>query len=143
MGGGGEEGSTQMTPKKGGWLTDLCTFVYTRLHQFTNPLLGIGGDEGTNVSSWLVTCVHLKLLSSSDYLWDPLFSGADENGGRESHAPLTCGTKSRTHQLVDSVLLVGIWENDAVVLGTLWVEQGEWHHMRSRKKSDHAYMCTL
>ena len=56
-------------------------------------------------------------FGSLDKLGNPLFSLADENGGGERHAALTGGAKRGADQLIERVFFIGVWHDDAVILG--------------------------
>jgi hypothetical protein len=64
-----------------------------------------------------ITSVDFEFPGALDKLGQPLLSLSDKNCSAEGHASLTGSAKSGTDKLVESVLLVGVGHDDAMVLG--------------------------
>lgn len=65
------------------------------------------------------TCIHSQSLGSLHQVRQPAPRLAHQDGRGQSHAALPRCPEGCTHQLVQSVLLVGIGHHHAMVLGSL------------------------
>eukprot|EP00049_Salpingoeca_infusionum_P010787 m.186081 g.186081 ORF g.186081 m.186081 type:complete len:448 (-) comp14747_c0_seq1:684-2027(-) len=92
--------------------------VDTRLDEILCALKGSRGDHWAEISTGLVTSVQGELLSEGSKIIHPLLCLTDENSSGESHATLPGSTESGTDKGVEGGSLVGIWKDDAVVLGS-------------------------
>lgn len=92
--------------------------IDTSLDQAFRAFLGFHSDQWTHVSARLEAAVHLELLGLFHDVVDPFLGLADEDHNRKSHATLTSSAKGSASEGADGLLLVAIWEDDSVILGT-------------------------
>jgi hypothetical protein len=61
--------------------------------------------------------VNFELLGHFNKFWEPLLGLSNKHNSAQSHATLSSGSESGSNELIEGVILVGIREDDSVVLG--------------------------
>lgn len=97
---------------------NLGTFLFGLVNVVNDSFFQSRINERAEIDSFISTNADLELLNSFGQIGDPVLGFTDEDGGGQSHASLSSGTESSTSQSVQSFFLIGIGEDDTVVLGT-------------------------
>lgn len=97
---------------------DLGTLLFGLVDVVNDSFFQSSVNERAEVDSFISTDADLEFLDSFSQIGDPVLGFTDEDGGGQSHASLSGGTESSTSQSVQSFFLIGIGEDDTVVLGT-------------------------
>jgi len=97
---------------------NLGAFLFSRVDVTNDSFLQSSINERAEVDSFISTDTDLELLGFFDQIGDPILGFTDKDGGGQGHASLSSGTKSSSSQSVQSFFLIGIGEEDTVVLGT-------------------------
>ena len=72
----------------------------------------------SQVDPFVEPVTDLQPLCPGDELLDPLFAIADGDQDAQGHAPLPCGSERCSGDGVERLLLVGVWHQDGVILGS-------------------------
>ena len=91
--------------------------VLTILDQTMNLLKVLSVVHRTNVSI-VPASTNRHLFGFFNDLWNPFLGIANQDDHGKGHASLTRGTEAGTDDTVDSISLVSVWHDDAVVLGS-------------------------
>ena len=91
--------------------------VLTVLDQTMNLLKVLSVVDRTNISI-VPASTDRHLFGFFNDLWNPLLRIADQDDHRKSHASLTRRAEAGADDTVDSISLVSVWHDDAVVLGS-------------------------
>ncbi|MNZ71769.1 hypothetical protein D3C78_901350 [compost metagenome] len=95
----------------------LCAFLHTALDQAVDALQRRAGHHRADVGAGLAAGVDLEGLGLLDQLRQPGLGLADQDHHRQRHAALAGGPEGGADQVVEGLLLVGIRQDDGVVLG--------------------------
>jgi len=97
---------------------DLGAFLFSLIDVTNDSFLQSSINERAEVDTFISTDTDLELFCLFDQIGDPVLGFTDEDGSSQGHASLSSGTESSTSQSVQSFFLIGIGEDDTVVLGT-------------------------
>lgn len=116
-----------------GWSNPVSVWISvdldaTTVEQKFSVLLTVG-DQSLNLSQvisaleWSNIVVfeswtNLEGLGLLNKLWYPLLSVTDEDDDRDGHAALTSGAEASTSEGIESILLLAVWHDNGVVLGS-------------------------
>jgi hypothetical protein len=92
--------------------------LLSALDDIFDSLLGLWTNDGSDVSAFLETSIYAQLLRTLSDLWNPILCLANHDQSAQCHATLAGGTKSGTDDSIESMVLVAVWKNSSVVLGT-------------------------
>jgi len=84
-------------------------------NDINGSVFGFWTDHWSEIGVGFVAGVAFEVSSSSDQFWNPFSGFANEHGDWEGHASLTGGSEGGASELVQGVLFVGVWHDDAVV----------------------------
>lgn len=98
---------------------DLASVLLAGADELLDTVLRGGGDDRAKVDVGVNSVADPEALGSLEQtVLDPLASLTNGDENREGHAPLTGSAECGTGNGVQSGVLVGIWHQDGVVLGT-------------------------
>lgn len=97
---------------------DGGTLLLSSGDDILNPLLALGGDNGTQIGTLFESTINVESLSAVGDFRKPLFRLADHDEGAQCHAALASSTESGAGDGVQSMVLVAVWQDGGVVLGS-------------------------
>ena len=97
---------------------DFTTLFLARSNQGFNLLESSRGNDGSEVGSLFEPVADLERLGPFQQLGKPFLGSSDGDQGTERHASLTGSTKRSSGNGIEGMVLVGIWHENRMVLGT-------------------------
>src|SRR5690349_16639099 len=92
--------------------------VFRAFDQVLHTLLAFRANQGSQVRIRFKTTIDGELLGPFSELREPFLGLAHHDQCAESHAPLTRGSERGASNGVQCVVLVGVWKDSGVVLGS-------------------------
>ena len=98
---------------------DGCAdLLFGRVNEIDASLSCLWTDEGSDIYPLLIPWPHFEFAGLLYQLLLPRFNASHKDRRRERHTPLAGCPKRSTHQRRCGCLLVCIWQDDSVVLGS-------------------------